>query len=100
MQVKQLSLEIGKKVDIGMVVKIFLQEGCGHCPSAKKLGKELEGNDVKVEYHDVNTPDGLAEAMFYDILSTPSLIITDGKKKEIAAWRGESPNMEDVKKFL
>lgn len=83
-----------------MIVKIFWQEGCTRCPPAKKLGKKLEGEGIKVEYHDVNTPDGLAEAMFYDVLSTPSLIITDNEKKGIVAWRGETPKMEDVKKFL
>jgi len=83
-----------------MIVKIFWQENCSRCPLTKKLGKELEGEGVKVEYHDINTPDGLAEAMFYDVLSTPSLVIADDEKKEITAWRGETPKMEDVKKFL
>jgi len=83
-----------------MIVKVFWQKNCSHCPSAKKLGKTLEKEGVKVEYHDVSMPDGLAEAMFYDVLSTPSLIITDNKKKEITAWRGKTPNLKDVKKFL
>ena len=83
-----------------MIVKIFWQENCTRCPPTKKIGKKLEGERIKVEYHDVNTPDGLAEAMFYDVLSTPSLIVTDDEKREIAAWRGETPKMEDVKKFL
>jgi len=83
-----------------MIVKIFWQENCNRCPPTKKLGKKLEVEGVKVEYHDVNTSDGLTESMFYDVLSTPSLIITDDEKKEIAAWRGETPNIEDVKKFL
>ena len=83
-----------------MIVKIFWQENCSHCPSTKKLGKILEKEGVKVEYYDVNTTDGLAEAMFYDVLSTPSLIVANDEKKEIAAWRGETPNLKDVKIFL
>jgi len=83
-----------------MIIKIFWQESCTRCPPTKKLGESLEGRGVKVEYHDVDSPDGLAEAMFYDVLSTPSLIITDDEKKEISAWRGETPKIEDVKKFL
>ena len=83
-----------------MMVKIFWQESCSRCPPTKKLGKTLEGEGIKVEYHDVNTPDGLAEAMYYDVLSTPSLIVIDDEKKEVNGWRGETPNMKDVKKFL
>jgi len=83
-----------------MIVKIFWQENCSHCPSAKKLGEKLETEGIKVEYYDVNAPDGLAEAMFHDVLSTPSLIIIDDKKKELAAWRGETPTVENIKKFL
>jgi hypothetical protein len=83
-----------------MKVKIFWQESCTRCPPAKELGKKLETEGKKVEYYDISTPDGLAEAMFHDVLSTPSLIVTDGLKKEIATWRGETPSMEKVKKFL
>ena len=83
-----------------MIVKIFWQENCSRCPTVKELGKKLERNGIKVEYHDVSTADGLAEAMFYDVLSTPSLIITDDEKKEMAAWKGETPNVKEVKKFF
>jgi hypothetical protein len=83
-----------------MIVKIFWQESCSRCPPTKELGKKLETEGVKVEYYDISTPDGLAEAMFHDVLSTPSLIIIDDKKKELAAWRGETPTVENMKKFL
>ncbi len=83
-----------------MKIKIFWQESCTRCPPTKELGKKLEMEGIKVEYYDIGTPDGLAEAMFHDVLSTPSLILTDDKKNELVAWRGETPSIEKVKKFL
>jgi hypothetical protein len=83
-----------------MKVKIFWQESCTRCSPTKELGRKLEIEGIKVEYYDISTTDGLAEALMYDVLSTPSLIITDSVKKEIAAWRGETPSLEKVKKFI
>lgn len=83
-----------------MIIKIFWQESCSRCPPIKELGKKLETEGIKIEYHDINTADGLAEAMFHDVLSTPSLIMIDEQKKEIAAWRGETPDIKMVRKFL
>lgn len=83
-----------------MKVKIFWQESCIRCSSTRELGKKLEIEGIKVEYYDINTPDGLTEALLHDVLSTPSLIVTDDVKKEIASWRGETPSIEKVKKVL
>jgi len=108
MPAKKLSLGTGKKEIINYeiskvistIVKIFWQENCPHCPDAKKLGKKLEKDGVKVEYHDVRTVDGLAEATFFDVMSTPSIIIVDGKNKEIISWCGKIPDIEEVRKYL
>jgi hypothetical protein len=81
------------------VVKIFWQRNCPKCPSAKELGKKLEDDGAIVEYFDTQTVDGLAEASFFDVLSTPSVVLAEGNK-ELAAWRGEAPKITDVKKFL
>jgi glutaredoxin len=83
-----------------MIVKIFWQNECSRCPQAKELGKELEENGVKVEYHDVKNLDGLAEATYFNVLSTPSIIVVDDDQKEVNGWRGETPEIKDVKKFL
>lgn len=82
-----------------MIVKIFWQKDCPKCPSAKELGKILEKDGVAIEYHDLQSMDGLAEASFYDVLSTPSIVITNDNK-EVAAWRGETPKLDEIKKFL
>jgi len=83
-----------------MQVKIFWQKNCPNCPRAKKLGKELEKEKIKVIYYDINDVDGLAEACFYNILTTPSIIITDDNDQEIKNWKGEVPFLKDILKEL
>jgi len=78
-----------------MMVKIFWQDNCPHCPAAKEVGKELEGKDIVVEYHDIRSIDGMSEALFFNILASPSILITDGNG-EIASWRGNVPTAEEI----
>lgn len=82
-----------------MILKIFWQKNCPNCPPAKELGKKLE-KEIKVELHDVETVDGLAEAAYFNVLSTPTLILVDEEGKEIASWRGRVPKEEEIRKFL
>jgi hypothetical protein len=42
----------------------------------------------------------LAEASFYSILSTPSLLIEDEEEREVIAWRGTVPTLEEMKHHL
>ena len=81
-----------------MKVKIFWQKNCPNCPKVKKLGKQLEEKNILVQYFDVNTVDGLTEACLYDILSTPSLVITDKDDNEIKVWKGQVPFLEEIVK--
>ena len=86
-----------------MILKIFTQSNCPKCPAAKKLGKEIEklrNPEIKVEYYDVSTINGLAEASFYTVLSTPGLILCDDQGKEIKGWRGETPAFKKIKALL
>lgn len=52
-----------------------------------------------VEY-DVESVDGLAEASFYEVISTPSIIILDEKDNEIASFRGKVPTLDELEKVL
>lgn len=85
-----------------MILKIFTQPNCPKCPPAKELGKKLkkEKKNLKVEYFNVLTVDGLAEASFYTVLSTPGLILCDDQGKEIKGWRGETPTMREIKALI
>ena len=81
-----------------MIVKIFVKSGCPKCPAAKKLGEKLK-DKVEVEIHSLDEPEGLAEATYYGVLSTPSVIVTESDE-EIASWRGCVPDLEEVEKVI
>jgi hypothetical protein len=59
---------------------------------AKQLEKEAE-----IQYFDVDTVDGLAEASYYDIASTPSIVVLDNNENEIKIWRGKIPRLEEIR---
>ena len=79
-----------------MKIKIFWQKNCPHCPEAKNTGKQLE-KEAEVQYFDVDTVDGLAEASYYDIASTPSIVVLDNSDNEIKIWRGKTPRIEEIR---
>jgi thiol-disulfide isomerase/thioredoxin len=83
-----------------MAVKIFWQDECPHCPKAKEIGEKLEKKGIKVEYFDIKSIDGLAEAAYFSVMSTPSLIITDDNNREIFGWRGQTPDIKDLEEHL
>ncbi len=80
-----------------MKVKIFTQPSCPTCPPAKELGKKLQREGIKVDWQDTSTIDGLSDAQYYGIMSTPSIVIVDNENKEIKSWRGEVPSLQAVK---
>ncbi len=84
---------------IKIEVNIFWQEQCPNCPPAKELGKLLEEQGVKVSYHDIKEVDGLTTATLFGVMSTPSVVVAEGDN-EIAAWKGEVPAIDEVKKHL
>ncbi len=79
-----------------MKIKIFWQNNCLHCLEAKNIGKQLE-KEAAVQYFDVDTVDGLAEASYHDIASTPSIVVLDNDDKEIKTWRGKIPRLEEIR---
>jgi hypothetical protein len=82
------------------LIKIFIKAKCPKCPAAKEIGKELKREGVPVFNFDLDTIDGLAEASFHSILSTPSIIIENEEEKEVISWRGEVPTLQEVKQYL
>ncbi len=81
-------------------IKIFTKAKCPKCPAAKEIGMALKREGVQVINYDIDTIDGLAEASFYSILSTPSIIIEDEDEKEIASWKGLVPTLQEVKRYI
>jgi glutaredoxin len=81
-------------------IKIFTKSNCPKCPPAKDLAMELQKEGFHVIQYDLDTIEGLAEASYYSILSTPSLIIENETEDEIASWRGGVPDLQEVKQVL
>jgi len=81
-------------------VKIFVKAKCPKCPAAKEIETTLIEEGVPVLHYDLDTLDGLAEASFYSILSTPSIIIENDKEEEVVSWRGVVPTLQEVKQHL
>ena len=80
-----------------MKLKVFTKEACPNCPPAKRLAETIEDEGkMKVEYFSVDDPDGLAEAQFYSVMATPTLVLAYETDKEVASWRGAAPEKKEV----
>ena len=77
-------------------IKIFTKAECPKCPAAKEMGGVLQREGIRVTYYDLETPDGLAEAAFYSVLSTPTIIIEDEEDRILAGWRGSVPTLQEI----
>jgi hypothetical protein len=82
------------------LIKIFTKAKCPKCPVVKEMGKELKKEGLPVHNYDLDTIDGLAEASFYSILATPSIVIEDDEEREVISWRGVVPTLQEVKRYL
>ena len=82
-----------------MKIKIFWQPECPKCPKAKELGEALKKEGLEVELYNTKEIDGLAESVYYDVLSTPSVVVV--KEGETAAsWHGEVPGVDSIKDLI
>lgn len=83
-----------------MRVKIFWQENCPNCPPAKELGKKLVENGHDVQYFDIKDSDGLTEAIMFDIMTTPAIVVADDSNKEIQSFLDNVPSFDEVEGLL
>ncbi|MFH1840648.1 MAG: thioredoxin family protein [Candidatus Shapirobacteria bacterium] len=85
-----------------MTLKLFTQPNCSKCPTAHALVHQLTVNSEQliVEEYNVTTADGLAEASFYSVMATPSLVLLDDSGKEIHTWRAETPSLTEINALL
>lgn len=81
-------------------LKVFVRKNCPNCPPAKKLAEELISKNLQVIVYDTGTTDGLAEATYYGVMGTPTIILTDDKDNELKTWYGEVPLKEELIKLL
>ncbi len=82
---------------MNLKLKVFTKKDCPKCPVAKILAEAIAKEKLaEVEFFDVEEADGLAEAQFYSILATPTLILCDMDDAELFSWRGEAPEKEAI----
>jgi glutaredoxin len=77
-------------------VKIFSKSGCGMCSPAKELGLLLEERGLWVEYFDIGTTEGLAEATFYGVKDIPAVLVEDDERV-VGKWEGRILSFEELK---
>ena len=82
-----------------MMVKMFTQASCPRCPAAKKVVTQV-AHKVQVEEFDIKTPDGLAEALSFGIMATPSVVILDEEENVVKEWNGVAPTLEEINTLL
>ena len=56
--------------------------------------------EVEIKKYSIDEAEGLAEAQFHNVMSTPSIIICDDLGEEVKSYRGEAPKLEDLKADL
>lgn len=81
-------------------VKLFWKSECPKCPQAKLIGNLLKEEGLEVIDYDIDTVEGLAEATYYGVLSTPTLIVEDPEENPIADFRGTIPTPEEIRRIL
>jgi hypothetical protein len=77
-------------------LKVFVKQDCQKCPAAK----EVAGRFPETEIFDVEQAEGLAEAAFYSVLCTPSIIVVDEGGSEVFAWRCSVPTSKDLAEYV
>lgn len=80
-----------------MIAHVFGKEGCSKCAALKRRVDQLrsldEYGDVKMEYHDVMTLDGIVAFCKADCLNPnriPALIMSDDDGRYIRSGRSEA----------
>ena len=58
-------------------IKVFTKQDCPNCPQAKQAVEDFckEHKEVELELYDVGTVNGLTESAFYDVFSTPTVLV-------------------------
>ena len=84
-----------------MKIKVFGKKDCAKCETTKNkfnhfISKNNYSDKVDLEFHDMDTVDGMAEGAFCDVLKIPTTVI-EKEDTTIARWEGEVPNSEEFK---
>jgi hypothetical protein len=87
-----------------MEFKVFGTKGCIKCKeSIKKLDFFLKkwgiNDQVGICFYDMETPEGLAEGAYHEVIKAPTSILMN-TTKPLARWDGEIPSAKELKYYL
>ncbi|MFH1459900.1 MAG: thioredoxin family protein [Candidatus Omnitrophota bacterium] len=87
-----------------MNIKVFGKKGCAKCETTKNKIKHFVAkwevdDQVKLDFHDMDTVDGMAEGAYNDVLQIPTTIF-EKDNEVVARWEGEVPHSEKIKEHL
>ena len=87
-----------------MEILVFGKPDCARCQTTKhKIDHIMKRHKldaaVQVNFADLSTEDGLAEALFKDVREVPTTVILS-RGEELAKWEGKIPQTQDILKFL
>ncbi|MFC1807684.1 thioredoxin family protein [Candidatus Omnitrophota bacterium] len=82
-----------------MRIKVFGKKDCAKCETTKNkfnhfLKKNQCQDDIKFDFYDMDTIDGMAEGAYDDVFNIPVTII-EKDDKVLARWDGKVPKTEE-----
>lgn len=89
-----------------MRVDVFGKDGCAMCESTKRkldhyIRKWGIADRIRLNFHNMNTAEGLAEGAFVDVLKVPTTIISNSDGiadvEPLGRWEGVIPSQDDIK---
>ena len=79
-----------------MEVKLFIRDDCPECPAARAACEGISNLSV----YDVGDLRAIAEASLLGVASVPTIVVVDSSGREVAAWRGTTPDPSDLRAVL
>ncbi|MRR11321.1 hypothetical protein EG835_02285 [bacterium] len=79
-----------------MEVKLFIREDCPECPAAMRACEGIANLSV----YDLSDLQGIVEASSLGVQVTPSVVVVDSAGREVASWRGETPDPSEIRAVL
>ena len=79
-----------------MEVKLFIRDDCPECPAVRAACEGISNLSV----YDVGDLRGIAEASLLGVASVPTIVVVDSSGREVAAWRGTTPDPSDLRAVL
>lgn len=85
-----------------MEIKLFGTKLCPGCNTAVKRVNEAVkecSDEVKIDYYDMETVDGLTEGALNEVMKIPTIILSE-RGELVARWNGDVPDLDDLRERL